>query len=306
MTEQPGLGTTRDSGSSDASFREQPKQAMQGQLLAFHPMASQGNDVPMHSTLGRLGMSWQEYRIAKIHPQMEWGLRAFCFHLPHGKPDPPGPMAFDAYLMARKRKMPWAKGFTKAVKPLVKDGIRVIVYMGSLRETPRMAELREKPYGDDGWIDTFAHSIRPYVNAGCEIAFDAAAHWPVDGPEHCFVRGLRNLGTPVHIEGPEYDGAGTGDFDGHLRDLPLIMNHQQLHGNTIPKPKWRDDPTLYPKITTLLDGHSKPSDASGSADADKWAPPLVRKDLAAGYDCCLFMYDKILEMGMERLIGGGG
>ena len=39
-------------------------------------------------------------------------------------------------------------------------------------------------------------------------------------------------------------------------------------------------------------------------DAHNWAPPLMRQDLDAGYDCCLYMYPSILEMGMERLING--
>lgn len=291
-----------------------------GNLLGYHTMASQSSDVPMHSTLGRLKMTWQEYVDAKIKPQMEWGLDAFCFHLPHGKQDLPGPMAFDAYLLSRKSKLSWAKAraFEKAIRPLTQSRVRVIVYVGSL-DKGRMGFLRTKLYSDDNWIGRFARSLRPYINAGCEIAFDAAAHWKVDGPEHTMVRTLQHLGTPVHIEGtelvlpPDSDKPGpwAPSFDGHLRDLPIIANHQQLHDNIIPKHDRWDRPELYPKITTLLDGHSAPRNSDGTKrelhwiheHAHEWAPPMLQQDLQAGYDCCMFMFPIILnEMTLEELV----
>ena len=103
--------------------------------------------------------------------------------------------------------------------------------MGSLRHQPTFAELRGEPYGESLWIGRFHRSIQPVLDARCSLAFDAAAHWPPDGPEHHAAKMVRTLGTRVYIEGTAYPKSNVG----HLASFDWIAIMSTTGGTS---PTW--------------------------------------------------------------------
>ncbi len=280
-------------------------------LIAFHAMGSQAVSIPMHSTLIVHNLSWPEYVEQKIQPHIEWGVRRIMLHLPFGKGLTVGYMTFDSYLRAREARLKLVyQGFGKAIRSLTKQGIEVIAYMGSLYHDETFAELRTKPYADDNWIDRFMHSLRPVINAGCSVAFDAAAQWPNDGPEHSAAKMLRALGTRVYIEGTAYPKATMG----HLRTFDWVANHEHYWRNIAGKPdgQWAQATDMDGGGTLMISGHAAPLMPDGSKmpwdqivkTYHEWVPPMVRKDLAEGFDVAVWLFHIDDRMTMAELLNG--
>jgi len=148
---------------------------------------------------------WARFVQEDIRPQLQWGIRRIQLHNPFGF-TLGGPMDFDQYLLAREQGLDWlTENFTEAWQPVVSgrytDGqpVEVIAYFGTLFKTPTFVDLHEAGRMDEWWDRAWA-SIKPALDAGMSIGFDAVSFAPEDHPAHAFVRNLRQRGVRVYIE----------------------------------------------------------------------------------------------------------
>lgn len=303
---------------------EPPSSPRRGELLGYWTLAGQNGSQQenMHSVLARFNLSWKEWIKQLVQPQVALGLKKQMWHLPFGKLPGNRPMSFDSYIHAQQRRLIQGTGFVDAVRPLIDDGVSVLGYLGALAHGD-MAELRDSPkaYMDDNWLWRYWRSIQPLRNAGCGIAFDAAASWPVTGPEWLQVASTQALGANCCVEGVEFvrrardrDGNYFGDmpsFSGHLRRFPICANHQHFRANIQPMaenpthPNVRhDDYRLYPSVTLMVDGHSAPTPPGLTGQARntwnhehylEWAIPIVKQDLADGFNVALHISASYLK-----------
>jgi len=294
-------------------------------LMAFHPMASMARTVPMHSTLYRKDLTWPQYIDQKIMPQIDWGLRRFMFHLPFGKNELESAMSFDSLLVARERRLTRLyRGFARSMRSLTRQGIEVICYVGALGLDRDMLQLITKRYSDDNWIDRFVRSIRPILNSGCSIAYDAAGGgWSEGGPEHHAAKMLRALGTKSYIEGtchPQERTAWLGSFDWTANHGHYWRNiADSEHGNTWPPRKegyvsrWAQREEMAGRGTLMISGHAQPLNPDGTPALPRqemydtyhlWAPPLVQKDIAEDFDVAYWFFDTMHRMTIEQLMFG--
>ena len=293
-------------------------------LLAFHAMASQARTVPMHSTLYRRDLSWPQYVDQMIQPQIDWGVKRFMFHLPFGKAEGPQPMSYDSLLEARERKLTLLyRGFERSMRALFRQGVEEIVcYLGALSLDREMIALKVGPYKDDNWIDRFMKSMRPCINSGCSIAFDASGgDWEEEEPEHYAAKMLRALGTPVYIEGtshPKERAKWLHSFDwaaNHSHYWNNIADSE--HGNKWPPretgyvSRWAQREEMDGRGILMINGHAAPRmpDGSKMPQAEigrtyhEWAPPMVAEDIAEDFDVAYWLFDTMDRMTIEELMG---
>ncbi len=86
---------------------------------------------------------------------------------------------------------------------------------------------RRPEFTSIGGVITYGTAFEPVVDAGCSLAFDAAATWPPDGPEHHAAKMVRAIGTRVYIEGTAFPKNNVG----HLASFDWVANHEHYWRN---------------------------------------------------------------------------
>ena len=293
-------------------------------VLAYWTMGGQNGQMvdQMHSSLIRLGIGWPEFVDDYIVPDLQSGYEGgVMIHLPFAKDSEADPlMSFDSYIHAQERRLEliWRR-FARAIRPVVRgkytDGrpVRVVCYLGSLKDDPDFVRLLEKRGRLDDWLRRVWRSTRVILDAGCEIAFDTAGTWSPDEPAYAFVMLIRNMGAGGWIEGTElvrrpadqpwrwreggewhYWNPELIEFRGHWRGFNVTANHGHYWRNMTktghPSSQW-DSIEHYGEVILLLNGHSAPLNADGSKKpqqeiwdtAGEWMPPMIQQDIAAGF-----------------------
>ncbi len=147
---------------------------------------------------------WQGFVDTHVQPVLDWGVRRVELHNPFGTL-PREVMQFDQYLEAQKASLTWLyKDFVSAWSPLTsgQNGpkVEVIAYLGSLVLDQDFKQLLAS--GDLAeWHRRAWKSLEPAMQAGMSIGFDAVTSAPADHPAYQFIKGLRDSGVRVYVEG---------------------------------------------------------------------------------------------------------
>ncbi len=332
MTARFALAFVVSLGCQPVSDGRPPAPLDYSKLISFMGLGGQADPAHMHSHLSTYNISWADFVQQRIVPELDWGVRRIMLHLPFGKDETTGSHSFDSYIVAQQRGLTIiVSGFEEEIRKVIAgeytagEPVEVICYLGALGLDPDFIQLMDEQHGGDDWILRFWWSVKPVLDAGCSVAFDAAATWPPDGPEHHIAKTIRALGTKVYIEGTETHRLPDDvdwrtwepQFEGHLRSLPIVASHLNFHNNIAretPHPTVRyDDWRLYPGVMLLVNGHAAPLKPDGSEQTPaevfasylEWAPDMAREDWALGFDVAMELRPVIPVMTIEQLIGDG-
>lgn len=227
---------------------------------------------------------WASYAAARIPPKLHG--------FPHllwsagGITSTEGEVQFDQWLHAKTAGLSWLAndaGFVKAIKPLTDAGTRVIAYVGHL--TTNDKNFKPSPGRIDAVKRRITDSIAPFLDAGCEIAIDAAGPDGRGHLSHAEADQLTALGVTVWKEARPHRGQETWPYG--------IIGEQFYH---------RSDPSRYPDSAWAL-ADWKPAHLIRSIEGtpagaepfsvppagetwdtmDKWGPPLCRAIVADGH-----------------------
>src|SRR5688572_26382369 len=137
-------------------------------------------------------LGWQGYVNTYIKPQLDWDAKRIILSNPFGTL-PDEQMQMDQYLHAQSAGLTWlTNGFTEAWKPIVDSGVEVIAYFGCMEA--------DSDFNITNWQQRFWDSIAPALNAGMNIAMDAAVSGDANSKSIQAARLLRSRGVEVYIE----------------------------------------------------------------------------------------------------------
>lgn len=140
---------------------------------------------------------WAGFVRDQVMPAVDAGVTRVMLHNPFGAIAGED-MQFDQYLHARDAGLDWlTEGFVEAWKPLTKQGVQLICYLGALRNDPDFDP-------EDGIFDDFdrlSKSTAEIRRAGCDyIVMDATSSQPKNSMADQYAKWLEQEGITVGSE----------------------------------------------------------------------------------------------------------
>src|SRR5262249_27718893 len=136
------------------------------------------------------------------------GVQRFWLHTPMGHSGerrsfpPVGDtlIRFDQFLEAREKpSLGWlTRGFARAWQPLTRAGVQVVVYLGTLPGAPEFNDRLRGRQRD--YFDRLARSIRPFLDAGCDLALDSSVLSQPGDSVYEFIQLLKSRGIRTYVE----------------------------------------------------------------------------------------------------------
>ncbi len=180
--------------------------------------------------------------VERIAPTAErWG--RIWLHNPFGalKGEP---MQFLQRSQAHRQNLPWLIArFDWAVRRLTSRGVEVVAYVGSPRQLPL-----ESGQSREAWLQRAMAELRPLVDGGCSIGFDATYGGPAMGPDSLtflLIEQLRTYRIRVYCE--PWARADSP----HMFDLSFVSRESFFQDNRLHK-KWAAIDKIRGEIVRLL------------------------------------------------------
>lgn len=160
---------------------------------------------------------WQRFVAEHVQPVLDLGVVTIELHNPGGVAWSDGFMRFDQFSLADEAGLDFKNDFHAAFSPLVKQGVRVIGYIGSPDDIPVLFD-RDGTYdaepgldADDAWIKAnpyimrdlrwnILNEFRHFRRAGVDLAIDRASPKGPEGLSFWIVHGERVRGRQPVIE----------------------------------------------------------------------------------------------------------
>lgn len=250
-------------------------------ISAFQP-CSVGNPNRFGIDEYLIDNGWQKWIEKNISPEVEWlaesgGIR-FLVHNPFCARK--GEVyQFDQYIHAQNAGVITTKGFFEAWRPVVALG-EVIFYMGMINND--LDFQKRKEVGKlDNYMQRVLDSVRPILDVGGSIAFDAANNLPSGSVEYETLDSIRAMcsqyGARAYIEpAPEKSFPNLHDWNS-ITTESLWVNRQ---------PTWLDESLLTGELIRWVT-HPEGGNWGGSATdlASRFVIPMKRV-LADGHSVC--------------------
>jgi hypothetical protein len=100
------------------------------------------------------------------------------------------------------------RDFSKVFGPLVDSGVMVIGYLGNTTDPDMRIRKRTT------WLNRVIASLKPLLDAKCDIGLDASSGYSADSPEWTLAELLKSLGVNVWVEArPTIAGVHQHKFD---------------------------------------------------------------------------------------------
>lgn len=163
-------------------------------LLHWLTIGFSGPD-PAKRYIGRglLENGWQWFVKNWMQPAIDRNCGKVLLHDPAGC-DAGEAMDFDQFVEMDRKYSLFDDEFVKTIKPITAKGIEVIAYLGSMSGDP------DKPTSPGAWLEWVARSVKPALDAGCTIAFDASNGFTASSKEGKVIELVESLCGKVYIE----------------------------------------------------------------------------------------------------------
>lgn len=224
-----GSGSGSDAGQTPSQSNRITVQDVRAHLVPWYPISGSANN-PENRNVGR-GIpenGWQPFINNVVIPQTSSrGLKRVELHNPFGRRrENPPPLferalafQFDQYLEARAAGVTGlTTDFVRAWTPVTAMGYEVIAYIGTPFLDPDSQKLLDA--GNESAFDARAQAaIKPILQAGMSIAFDAAVITSQQSKDYELATSLRAQGRKVYVEaGPRATNTWWFDFPIISRD----------------------------------------------------------------------------------------
>lgn len=260
------------------------------QLVSWWGIGSGGDASRRHAQWIHPESGWAGFVEKHIRPVRALGIQRFWLHTPMGHsgvtrsfaPVGKSGIRFDQLLEAReKTSLRWlTQGFAKAWLPLTRANVQVVAYLGTLHGAPEFDDLARGRQRD--FFDRLTQSIRPFLDAGCDLAIDSSV---LSMPGHYvyeFVRLLKSRGVRVYIESmPRVEATWWYDAD-------IITSEEQFQAASNPG----NQHILAPpeRLTgEVVRGFWSAVNRQKYADYRMWYQAEIPAALARGHSVCLAM-----------------
>lgn len=224
---------------------------------------------------------WRGFVQTRVHAVLATGVRRIILHNPFGTMAGE-PMQFDQYLQARNADLPWlTQEFVESWKPVTDAGIEVIAYIGSPRLDNDLKRILESS-GHEAAMDYARRCVGPFLAAGMNIGYDAAAMAERGSFTHTFGEWMEEQGARLYIEARPAKAAT------FWHDNPVICLNRfwkrsdpDRHDDS----KWAaSNDVLTGEIIRLI-RHRPGQDEATTAS---WLPQAVSDVLAEGHTVAVF------------------
>lgn len=241
---------------------------------------------------------WSGFVKKYIEPALSWGADAIMLHNPFGAL--PGiDMEFDQFQQAATAGLTWltggpiGKGFVDAWKPITKQR-EVIAYLGKHQGWTRFSRFLTYPMRGY-WINRWYNAIRPILDAGMSIGFDASSGLTEADPECRAIQLIKSLGVPCYIE------ARPSKFAKQWWNYPVVSIDTWWH---------RSDPAVYQdavpwaarnedltgEIMLLINA---PREGHTWQDLGAWYPAAIKENLSGGHSATISV-STLTKLGVTR------
>lgn len=260
------------------------------QVISWWGIGSGGDPTRRHTQWIQPQTGWSGFVERHVRPIRELGVKRFWLHTPMGhsgvvRDQPPigkTGIRFDQWLEAREKpSLAWlTKGFARAWLPLTRDNVQVVAYLGTLHGAPEFDDLLRGRQRD--FFDRLARSIRPFLDAGCDLALDSALLSPPGHYVYELVQLLKSRGIRVYIESmPRVDAP-------HWFGADIVSSEEQFQAASNPA----NQHLLCPpeKLTgQIVRGFWNPPDRQRYTDFRAYYRAVIPPALARGHSVCLAM-----------------
>lgn len=268
------------------------------QIISWWGMGSGGDASRRHTQWIQPDTGWAGFVDRQIQPLRALGVNRFWLHTPMGHAGvvrnfpPVGDtnIRFDQLLEAREKpSLRWlTRGFAKAWLPLTRADVQVVAYLGTLPGAPEFDDLARGRQRD--FFDRLTKSIRPFLDAGCDLALDSSV---LSKPGHYvyeFVQLLKSRGIRTYIESmPRVDAP-------HWFGADIVSSEEQFQAASNPG----NQHILAPpeRLTgEIVRGFWSAVNRQKYADHRAWYRAEIPAALARGHSVCL---------GLVHFLNAGG
>jgi len=230
---------------------------------------------------------WTGFVETYVQPQLDWGIRRIMLHNPFG--NLPGEIFLaDQAIHAREAGLNWLlDDFVAAWQPIVAQGVEVIAYMGTPRNSPGFDGLE-----DQAWWDRVHDSFALPMAAGMNIGLDMSLAINPGDREWTFIEELRTQGLDVYGE-PRPPATSTHWTSGRLFAEESIW--QYTNPETNPDTFWAArDSQITGEVTRLL---SYPPEGETWQTFATWGPETVNRILREGHTAA-FGVSNMIDAGI--------
>ena len=199
-------------------------------IISFHNIGYSSSDPERHYVRAvNQTTGWPGFVRSHALPDLAWGVRRIQIHNPFGIREG-RQMELDQYLHAKADGLHWlTDDFTEAWAPVVRgehtggERVEVIAYLGN-PFWDIFADLEEAGRWDE-WLDRAERCVRPAVDAGMSLGFDAFSKAERDSYAFRFVQLLETRGVRVYIE------TWPRKTHAHWRHTPIIVSEYWYQRN---------------------------------------------------------------------------
>lgn len=258
------------------------------QIISWWGIGSGGDASRRHTQWIEPDDGWPGFVERRILPLRGLGVRRFWLHTPMGHS---GVMRnqpvvgdtlirFDQWLEAREKpSLGWlTRDFAKAWLPMTRGGVQVVAYLGTLPGAPEFGDLLRGRQRD--YFDRLTKSLRPFLDAGCDLALDSAVLSQPGDSVYELVQLLNSRGVRTYIESmPRVDAP-------HWFGADIVSSEEQFQAASHPG----NQHILAPpeRLTgELVRGFWSAVDRQKYSDHRAWYRAEIPAALERGHSVCL-------------------